>query len=146
MAAPLPYLVSPHTLWGIHYLALHQGNNSRIYRAQNWYKSSNALKSKKGRHLKSARQGITKVGGYASLNKWVFSWLLKPSIVCWDLTVCGSLFHSAGAATAKPRLPMCFLGRVEETDRLLPQVRLLDLIKDFSRTGQQVVPDKMVTL
>ena len=39
------------------------------------------------------------------------------------------MFHSAGAATAKPRLPMCFLGRVEETDSLLPRVRLLDLIK-----------------
>ena len=24
VAAPLPYLVSPHTLWGIHYLALHR--------------------------------------------------------------------------------------------------------------------------
>ena len=82
-----------------------------------------------GRHLKSAYQGITRVGGYASLNKCVFSWLLKRSIVCSDLTVCGSLFHSAGAATAKPRLPMCFLGRVEETDSLLPRVRLLDLIK-----------------
>ena len=35
-----------------------------------------------GRHLKSTRLGITKVGGYASLNKRVFSWLLKPSIVC----------------------------------------------------------------
>ena len=38
------------------------------------------------------------------------------------------LVHSAGAATAKPRLPMCFLGRVEEIDSLLPRVRLLDLI------------------
>ena len=74
--------------------------------------------------------GITKVGGYASLNKCVFSWLLKRSIVCSDLTVFGSFFHSAGAATAKPRLPMCFLGRVEETDSLLPRERLLDLIKD----------------
>ena len=82
-----------------------------------------------GRHLKSARQGITMVGVYTSLNKCVFSWLLKRSIVCSDLTVCGSLFHSAGAATAKPRLPMCFLGWVEETDSLLPRVRLLDLIK-----------------
>ena len=82
-----------------------------------------------GRHLKSARQGITKVGGYASLNKYVFSWLLNRSIVCSDLTVCGSLFHSAGAATAKPCLPMCFLGRTEETDSLLPRVRLLDRLK-----------------
>ena len=39
------------------------------------------------------------------------------------------MFHSAGAATAKPRLPMCFLGWVEEIDSLLPRVRLLDLIK-----------------
>ena len=32
-------------------------------------------------------------------------------------------------ATAKQHLPMCFLGRAEETDSLLPQVRLLNLIK-----------------
>ena len=24
VAAPLPYFVSPHNLWGIHYLALHR--------------------------------------------------------------------------------------------------------------------------
>ena len=54
---------------------------------------------------------------------------MKQSIVCSDLTVCGSLFHSAGAATAKSRMPMCFSGQVEETDSLLLRVRLLNLIK-----------------
>ena len=53
----------------------------------------------------------------------------KPSIVCWDLTACGSLFRSAGATTTKIHLPMCFEGWVGETDSLLPRVRLLDLIK-----------------
>ena len=40
-----------------------------------------------------------------------------------------SLFHSTGAATAKPRISMCILGQVEETGSLLPQVRLLELIE-----------------
>ena len=53
--------------------------------------------------------------------------------------MCGSLFHSAGAATAKPRLPMCLLGRVEEIDSLLSRVRLLDLIKINSLEYQKVV-------
>ena len=82
--------------------------------------------SKKGesrdRHwlTKKFPPGYNQGGGYASLNKCVFSWLLNLSIVCSDLTVCGSMFHSAGAATAKHRLPMCFLGLIEETDSLLP--------------------------
>ena len=35
-----------------------------------------------------------------------------------------------GEAIAKPRLPMAFLGQIEERDRLFPRVRLLVLIKD----------------
>ena len=46
-----------------------------------------------------------------------------------DRTDCGSLFHSAGEAIAKPRLPMVFLGKTEETDSLFPRDRLLVLIK-----------------
>ena len=74
-------------------------------------------------------------GGYASLNKKVFSWLQKPVIVCYDRTDCGSLFHSVGEAIAKPRLPMAFLGRTEERDSLFPRVRLLVLIKDDKYVG-----------
>ena len=58
------------------------------------------------------------------------------------MTVSGSLFHSAAAATAKPCLPMCFLGRVEETDSLLLWVRLLNLIKDERYGGC----DKLIAL
>ena len=44
-----------------------------------------------GQYPKSTSQGMTKVGwvGYASLNSQVSleQWLLKPLIVCWDMTV-----------------------------------------------------------
>ena len=76
-------------------------------------------RDKHGSTSKKCPPGYNKGGGYASLKKCVFSWLLKRSIVCSDPTVCGSLFHSAGAATAKPHLPMCFLGQAEEIDRVL---------------------------
>ena len=52
-------------------------------------------------------------------------------MVCCDLTLSGSLFHSTGKAVAKPRLPMAFLGQTEDTDNLFPSVTfLLDLIMD----------------
>ena len=53
-------------------------------------------------------------GGYASLNKWLFSWLRKPIIVYCDRTGHGSLFHSVVETIAKTRLPMAFLGQTEE--------------------------------
>ena len=75
-------------------------------------------------------------GGYASLNKQVFSWLRNPIIVFWDRTDCGSLFHSWELeAIAKPGLPMAFLGRTEERESQFPQVRLLGLIKDDKYEG-----------
>ena len=60
----------------------------------------------------------------------VLSWFLKLEMICYDLTVTGSLFHSTGAAVVKPRLLTIFLGGTEETDSLFPHVRLLDLIRD----------------
>ena len=48
----------------------------------------------------------------------------------FDRTDCGSLFHSVGEATAKPCLPMAFLGQTGERDTLFPRVRLPVLIKD----------------
>ena len=62
----------------------------------------------------SGHQEIHYGGGYASLIL-VFSWLRKPVIVCYDRTDCGSLFHSLGEASAKPRIPITFLGQSEET-------------------------------
>ena len=52
-------------------------------------------------------------------------------MVCCDLTLNGSLFHSTCTPEAKPHLPMAFLGWTwdlwtEETDHLFPFVRLLD--------------------
>ena len=42
----------------------------------------------------------------------------------------GSLFHSAGAATAKLCITMHLFGLVEETERWLSYVRSLHLIKE----------------
>ena len=55
---------------------------------------------------------------------------LKLEMVCCELTLIGSLLNSTGAALAKPRLPMAFLGLTEETDSVFPHVRLLELIRD----------------
>ena len=51
-------------------------------------------------------------------------------MVCWNMALSGSLFHSTGATLATPRLHMAFLEWNEETEILFPQVKLLDLIKD----------------
>ena len=67
-------------------------------------------------------------GGYASLNKQVFSWLRKPVIVC-------CVFHSVGEAIEKPQLPMASLGQTEERYSRFPGVRLLVLIKDHKYVG-----------
>ena len=40
-----------------------------------------------------------------------------------------------GEAIAKPHLPMVFLEQTEERDSLLPQVRLLALIRDDKCVG-----------
>ena len=56
-------------------------------------------------------------------------------MVCWDLTLSGSLFYSTGMAVAKPRLPMTFLGWTDENDSLFALVRELDLIKDDKERG-----------
>ena len=42
----------------------------------------------------------------------------------------GSLFHSVEAATAKLCIPMCLFDLIEETERWLPYVRSLHLIKE----------------
>ena len=55
--------------------------------------------------------------------------------MCRDQTDCGSLFHSAVEAIAKPHLPMAFRGQSEERDSLFPPVRLLVLIKDDKYVG-----------
>ena len=54
------------------------------------------------------------------LNRYIFRWLLKQDMVCWEVTNTGSLFHSTDAAVAKPCLPITFLGRIEGTDSLFP--------------------------
>ena len=48
-------------------------------------------------------------------------------MVYCGLTLNGSLIHSTGAAVAKPRLPLVFLGWTQEIDDLFPHVRLLNL-------------------
>ena len=47
-------------------------------------------------------------------------------MVCWDLTVNGSLLLSTAVAVTKSHLPVAFLGQTEGTDGLFPQVRLVD--------------------
>ena len=42
-------------------------------------------------------------------------------MVCWDLTLSGSLFHSTWVAMAKPHLPMAHLGLTEEADISMSQ-------------------------
>ena len=42
------------------------------------------------------------VVGYASLKSEVLSWLLNVEMMCWDLTLSGSLILSTGMAIAKP--------------------------------------------
>ena len=58
-------------------------------------------------------------------------------MVCCDLTLVGSLFHSTGAAVAKCHL--AFLGQNVKTDNLLPHVRLLDLISGDKQAGCEKV-------
>ena len=56
---------------------INNNNNSMIYRAQNWYKSSNALKSKKGesRDRHGTCQGITKVAKRVfTINVYLYPW------------------------------------------------------------------------
>ena len=81
-----------------------------------------------GQHQQCGSQGMTKVGECQS--KQVSLELASKTIYC--LLACDSLwqpvpFNWYGAA--KPCLPMCFLGWVEETGSRMPRVRLLDLIK-----------------
>ena len=64
------------------------------------------------------------------------SFLPKLEMVCCDLTLSGSLFHSTGAAVAKPCLTIAFLGHTEETDCLFPHVKLLDWIRDDKWRGE----------
>ena len=77
-----------------------------------WNPKWESSKTKKSHNPVSACQGrMTIYGGEnASLNRKVWSWLLKFEMFCWDLTLIGSLFHSTGAGMAKPHLPMAFLG------------------------------------
>ena len=46
-----------------------------------------------------------------------------------DQTDCGSLFHSVGEATAKPRLLMVFLGRSEKRESRLGEFDSLECNK-----------------
>ena len=48
---------------------------------------------------------------------------MKLCTDCCDLTSGGNLFHSVGAAKAKPRLPIAFLGRREVSEvRIIEQM------------------------
>ena len=53
--------------------------------------------------------------GHTNLYRHVFGWLLELEMVCWDLTISGSLFHSAGVAVAKPHLLIAFSVQIKET-------------------------------